>query len=228
MIDKKWVLENFYSNYYQKLFYSGISKSGINLIHKNLKGNNDDYEDFKTLEVGAGLGEHYKYLYSKKIIPKNYVSLDNNFKLNKHRTTSSNSNLWVNGDVNSLPFKDNVFNKIISTCLFHHLINPITAYEELRRVSKNGCEIKIAYPTDPGILNQFIKYFYTNRKAKKMGIYNIDLVQALEHINSIKNLLTYQKYIFQNDNVKNFYFPFRVKSWNFNLLIISKIKIFKT
>jgi ubiquinone/menaquinone biosynthesis C-methylase UbiE len=41
-------------------------------------------------------------------------------------------------NVESLPFQDNSFDRVIATCLFHHLENPTKGFEQIRRVTKEG------------------------------------------------------------------------------------------
>jgi ubiquinone/menaquinone biosynthesis C-methylase UbiE len=108
-----------------------------------------------------------------------------------------------------------------------HLDNPFEALKELRRVAKNGGEIVIAYPTDPGLMNRTIKSLITKRQAKKIGLKEYDLINSLEHRNHVSGLLKMQNHIFRNDLIKNHYLPFQIPSWNANLLVISHIKVGK-
>jgi hypothetical protein len=99
--------------------------------------------------------------------------------------------------------------------------------QEIRRVSKNNCEIVILIPTDPGFFNLTIKKMFTFKKINKVSIYPADLIYSLDHRNSIHNIISMLRYIFKNDLIKFFYLPFFVKSINLNLVWICKIKISK-
>jgi hypothetical protein len=91
---------------------------------------------------------------------------------------------------------------------------------EARRVTKIGGQIGFILPTDPGLLNQFIKKLITYPRLQKLMATNPRLVYALDHKNHVVSLLEQAKYIFEKDELRLIYKPFGVKSWNFNLLVV--------
>jgi hypothetical protein len=88
---------------------------------------------------------------------------------------------------------------------------------------KIGGEFAIALPTDPGMLNRLIKKIITKPAMCRSGIENPDLIYALDHRNHIKGLLTLLSYRFEKD-VNFYYLPFRVRSWNLNVMVLAKGK----
>ena len=230
MIKKNEIIKNYYDHHFKNLCYTGFQRRGSRFIHKSLEKYWGNASAKYVMEVGAGNGEHLEFVdYTLSNGATNYIALDfrkptinetqNQSKLNKINV------IWGQGDIENLPFKNQSFDRVISTCLFLHLDNPLQAYEELKRVTKIKGELCIAYPTDPGLLNRFVKRFYTHRKAKKLGVQDIGLVSALEHRNNIHGLLEIQNHVFKDNLIRNHYLPFGLQSWNFNLLVISHIKI---
>jgi hypothetical protein len=87
-----------------------------------------------------------------------------------------------------------------------------------------GGEIAIGLPTDPGLINRLIKYMFTYRKARKVGICNPKLIYSLEHRNHIGGLIDIALAVYKNDIVTVRYRPFGIKSWNLNLAVLIKVQ----
>lgn len=51
---------------------------------------------------------------------------------------------WHHGDVNALPFPDLHFSIVSSRFAFHHLLDPLAALEEMKRVCKPGGRVVVA------------------------------------------------------------------------------------
>jgi hypothetical protein len=90
----------------------------------------------------------------------------------------------------------------------------------MRRIAKNNGQIVIGLPADPGILNRLVKFIVTYPKMKRMGIPNPRLEYAREHINAVGNLIELIKTTFESDKLRLKFFPFRLQTWNFNLVIV--------
>jgi hypothetical protein len=97
----------------------------------------------------------------------------------------------------------------------------------MRRVVTVGGQIVIGLPTDPGIINRLVKLLITYPKMKRTGVLNPRLTYAREHINPIGNLIALIKNAFSSDEVKLHFFPLRLQSWNFNLVVIVNCSIRK-
>jgi ubiquinone/menaquinone biosynthesis C-methylase UbiE len=229
MQNKNEILKEYYEKYFQKLCYSGVQSKGSSYIHRSLEKFWVEKQPKSILEVGAGSGEHFEFIdigYETK--QPQYVAVDLHNRNKNPNLPHNNIDLsWINANVEKLSFRDDLFDRCLATCLFLHLDNPFEAFKELRRVTKSGGEIGIAYPTDPGLMNRAIKSIITKPQAKKIGLKHYDLINSLEHRNHVSGLIKMQNYVFRNDLVKNHYLPFRIPSWNANLLVISHIKVVK-
>ena len=60
-------------------------------------------------------------------------------------------------DVHKTPYTDNSFDRVIATCLLHHLDNPIIALQEIRRIVKTDGIVSISLPCDPGLAYRIAK-----------------------------------------------------------------------
>jgi|688.fasta_scaffold236777_2 phosphatidylethanolamine/phosphatidyl-N-methylethanolamine N-methyltransferase len=226
MKTKEEIISYYYQRFFNSLCYTGLQKSGSTFLHKSLESywTTSISNNFKILELGAGGGEHFPFVdlrdsrevkyYAVDIDDRNFVDFD---------MGSKNSLVWAKGNVEKLDFADKSFDRVLATCLMLHVDNPFEALKEIRRVTKVGGEISLAYPCSSGFLLSLFKYFYTYPKARKLGLTDIDLVYALEHPNDLKTLLTLQKHVFSEDKLKNIFLPFKFRSINFNILVIAKI-----
>ena len=220
------IISEYYAEYFGNLCNSGLQGKGSEKFHLLVEKYwlNDSPTD--VLEVGAGIGEHFPYVkLANERTNALYTALDIrdpgnlDFKLGSDNATIN----WKIGSVQDMPFIDQRFDRVVSTCLFHHIDNPLEAFREVRRVTSVGGEIAIGFPTDPGLANQVLKKLYTYRKAKKLGIENPAFIYALEHRNQIAGLLSILNEVFSRDKVKIHYWPSKLPSWNLNLVIVAHI-----
>lgn len=64
---------------------------------------------------------------------------------------------WVTDDICKSKFKNQEFDRIIATCVFAHVDEPVSAITEVRRILKINGELSIGLPADPGFSNKLIK-----------------------------------------------------------------------
>ncbi|MBF0380047.1 MAG: class I SAM-dependent methyltransferase [Magnetococcales bacterium] len=111
------------------------------------------WQDGRVLEVGAGL-ENFAEQYPKST----YVTMD------LDRNSAKTKNLFVQGNVLSLPFADGVFDHFIAYSILEHVPNPEVSLQELRRVCSKGGIISVP------VLDEFpFIYDPVNWILKKMG-----------------------------------------------------------
>ena len=214
------------SVYYQKYYdvCGGSSNSSLffALMHRLIesKENLFNLNDFsKTLEIGAGSGQHFKYVNHSYTI---YINSDIRFPQKDQNFGPG----FIQIDAHSTPFKDESLDRVLSTCVLAHMQNPEQALSEWKRIVKHGGVLNFLVPCEPGLLLRFFRYFSTARKSKKLGYEGYGLCLAREHIIYFLQLDTLISYIFRNDQINRKFFPFRfIKSWNLNFFVIYSIKI---
>jgi ubiquinone/menaquinone biosynthesis C-methylase UbiE len=218
------VLRDYYENHYERVFCSGLQSRGTKYFHKRLESKWSSNSPERVLELGAGSGEHFYFVRDDKNTIKEYYALDlMDGSGSKFTSASSLPVSWVQANAQDLPFSDGSIDRVVVTCLLHHLDNPYQCLNEINRVLKIGGEFAIAMPTDPGMLNRLIKKVISKPAMRRSGIENPDLIYALEHRNHIKGLLVLLSYRFEKD-VNFYYLPFRVRSWNLNVMVLAKGK----
>lgn len=225
---KKKILNDYYENVYQKyLFGKGIQAQGISFFEKSIeKYWNNKKNPESILELGGGNGEHIKFV--KYFPKKNYDLVDirkpeNTNHINRLTSRQKKKIKFVKANAENLPFRDNFYDKVFSTCLLHHVDEPMAVMIESKRVTKINGEIAFILPTDPGILNQLVKKTISYRKMKKISTTNPKLIYAIEHRNHINSLLEQAKFVFKNDILNFHYRPFFIPSWNMNLWVVVKV-----
>jgi hypothetical protein len=60
-------------------------------------------------------------------------------------------------------------------------------------------------------------------KMRRVSTIRLELIYALDHKNHIAGILELVKFVFNKDELQLHYRPLRLRSWNFNLLVVAKI-----
>jgi phosphatidylethanolamine/phosphatidyl-N-methylethanolamine N-methyltransferase len=224
------ILDDFYSNSYATYsFAKSVQALGIAYLERTLeKKSKLSLKLLRQLELGSGSGEHLPFV--KQFPELEYICLDLNLPRTDKYLKASHNNLqglvkFVQGNAEELTFTSNYFEKVTATCLLHHVTDPLAVLIEARRVTKIEGEIIFVIPTDPGLLNQLIKRVISYRRLRKVTNYKPELILALDHRNHVGGILELCKFVFQNDELKIDYLPFRIKSWNLNL--IARVRVIK-
>jgi phosphatidylethanolamine/phosphatidyl-N-methylethanolamine N-methyltransferase len=227
--DEEFNLDQWYKDNYNRINATAVPNSLSNrILHKIIEKPFKSNLNLKILEVGANAGEHLPYVSSDfaSYIMTDIRPLTDDSILDRIRKNSPSGGVidFQVADVQSLPFDDSTFDRVISTCLFHHLDQPIKALSEIERVTKTGGTISILIPNDPGILYRLLRGITTLRAAKKEGLYEeAQLVHAIEHRNHFLQLRTLLESQFKKDRISFSSFPFKFKSYNLNALTVFHI-----
>ena len=226
--DKNFDLDEWYKNRYSQINVTAVPDSLPNrILHKFIEKPFKSNDNLRILEVGSNKGEHLPFVVKNF---SNYLMTDirpliDPSLLDKIRGQSNGGIDFQVADVQNLPFEDRFFDRVISTCLFHHLDDPLGAFREVRRVTKVGGMISILIPNDPGILYRLLRRFTTLRNAKKMGLrHEAELVHAIEHRNHYLQLRTMLEHVYRNDKIVTTYFPLRIRNYNLNAITVLQIK----
>jgi ubiquinone/menaquinone biosynthesis C-methylase UbiE len=225
---KLQIIDDYYKNSFQCAYFGiGVQGKGVAYFEKQVEKFWVKKAPHDVLEIGGGSGEHLQFL---KHIPVNsYYSLDLRPNLTPKHLNEISVNLrsklhFIQGDAESLPFEDAKFDRVLSTCLLHHVDDVLSVLLETRRVTSRGGEIAFIFPTDPGLLNQLVKKVFTYRKLRKLIKTRPEFLYSLEHKNHTLGIMEQIRFVFESDNLVFHYRPFRfLHSWNFNLCIVAKI-----
>ena len=220
------IVKDFYENYYASIFSkSGLSSKFNSQTHRALEtgmerqGNLPSDGEYSILEIGAGKGEHFEYV--AKPWGK-YVMLDilpQPKEFSKFKGAS-----WVKADICGPELEIGKFDRVISMCVFHHLDDPGSAMENIKKSLNSGGVFSLFLPSDPGVLNRIVRKLFVTPRARKLGFEHYELVNAREHRNHYWGLKKELEHQFRDFEISRKYYPFRIPAGNLSLFSIWHIK----
>lgn len=227
--DKAWTdwLDNFHSLYDSANYSSALQSWMMRASHKLLErpfGANVEFK--RVLEIGAGTGEHLKFVHHKF---DQYVLTDQNaktldvakdklFGLHEGKLTLE---VQTGSDI---AYPDNSFDRVIAAHVLEHIYPPHLAIKEWARVVKDGGMLSILIPTDPGMAWRLGRTLGPRRNALSKGL-AYDYIMAREHVNSCTNLLAILRHYFPNSSGS--WWPFALPSVDINLFFTFHARIEK-
>ena len=223
------LLKNTYSENYKKFQYKGLSGWAHKIYHKKLEGKYNFETKFdNVLEIGSGSGEHYHYVKHKY---NSYVMTEYDKKqieILKKRFIGKKKVKIEFADIEKLHYADGYFDRIIITCVLHHLNDIPKALSEIRRVARSEGVLSIYVPADPGIFYRFTRMIAMIKKNKirliSGDVLKRKVLNAIEHPNHVQAIRDLIEYFFRKDNIKVSIFPFKIDLWNLNLFYVYQIK----
>lgn len=166
----------------------------------------------KVLEVGALTGQHLPYV---KHGFDNWHLLD---IIDTDETFEDPRVSFTQGNVESLPFPDNHFDRVMTTCVLHHLDQPYEALKEMRRVTKPGGIITIFLPISPGTPYELAFDMTSMRRARRRNlVYETKKAIALGHRNHYKSLRWQVLDVFSTDKKHQKWWPLGVPLHTVNI-----------
>jgi phosphatidylethanolamine/phosphatidyl-N-methylethanolamine N-methyltransferase len=233
--DSAEIQGQYYRNSYNLIHYSGFMGYFTRSYHKRLEKPFRKSTFKKILEIGADQGQHLPFV---RAAFSEYWMIDKSYDQEmNHKIESLNGNEGVPStarrsrqNAENLEFEDNTFDRVIATCVLHHIKDSAAALKEMRRVVKDGGVVSIYLPCDPGIVYRMIRHFTSHLKQLKTEQVSMDFIKfrwSLEHPNHFPGLKTQIESIFKNDSKKLSKFPIRFAGWNFNLYIVFQIQVSK-
>jgi phosphatidylethanolamine/phosphatidyl-N-methylethanolamine N-methyltransferase len=228
-------IEERYKKYYGITQYGRSTGSVNKFWHQRLEKNLPKSFFENVLEVGSGSGEHLCFvshgfnnyyvtdLYLPNLLETVKVKVELGKKFNQKQ------HVFVRQEnVEKLSFNENSFQRVVSTCLFHHLENPLLALQELRRVTCDGGSVSVYLPSDPGIMYRIAQALVSTSSLRKyFSKKEISFLRAGEHRNHVQSLTRLIEGVFAEDSLKKYSFPLINLGWNFNFFYIYQITISK-
>jgi len=210
-------LAKWYAQEYERTSYKSAAGLGHQMFHKQLEAPFAATDHFsRVLEIGANRGEHLTFVRHSYDV---YVELDlacpDRASEGLNRTTSVKSDnshdkvvAFVQGDVQHLPHASRSFDRVIPTCVLHHVNDAEKALLEVRRVTRPGGIVSLFLPCDPGTLFRIARRLGPVRAAHKRGLRAVKiLVDARDHRNHVFSLRVLIQHTFRNDLIEVSGFP---------------------
>jgi len=213
-------LNEFYEKYYRHTTESWIVKKNHSYSHRMLeKGVKESFEN--VLELGAGNAEHLQFIRHDF---KSYLLSDlrakTNFICGDQRVRFESFN------AENIPYEDNCFERVVSTCLLHHVTNVRQTLEEMRRVTTDGGLISLNIAADPGLLYRFIWSITSGRRLRKQGLKFPKSVHYQEHRGHFMGIREIALEVFENDSITFRYYPFTfLPTHQANIFAVMQIRV---
>lgn len=178
-------------------------------------------KDFdRTIEVGAGLGEHLKYEVLTPTQKKNYWC--NEFRPNMAEVIKKqfpDVNVFVSDCQKRMPFEDSYFDRYIAVHVFEHLPDLPSAILEAHRILKKNdrSRLLLVLPTEGSFAYTIARKISAERVWKKTFSVPYSEFYKREHINLIPEILLELMPYFKV--VKSCYFPLRIPLLSCNLCV---------
>ena len=224
------IIVEHYKNY-NNVYYSGTLGWFSRWIHNSLEKYSWPSSNSIILDVGGGDGQHVPFLkgnFHKYLI---LDLLDHSKNPNPGIKKQDLQKIkFVVGDAAELPFDNCSVDRLILTCVLHHVDSPLKVLNECRRVLRDGGVLSVFIPNDPGMVYRWIRHFSAHKKyAKKTQrkITEIKYLWALEHKNHVLGISKVLEMVFQSDDVRKRTYPLPLGSWNINLFQIYQVQVRK-
>jgi ubiquinone/menaquinone biosynthesis C-methylase UbiE len=216
----------YYGFQYSQCHCSGAMGAFSNFFHREIE--RKSISAASILEVGAGTGEHIPFV-SREF--EKYTAIDLRDLNSFYESQFTDDRIsFIKMDVHQLGFKDEEFDRIIATCILHHISDPYKALNEWRRVLTDQGQLTLYLPCDPGFLYRWVRHWTSHLKLKRNMVTEMSKVKflwAIEHRNHILSLHYIIKQVFSKDEISLQRFPFRFGSWNQNIFFIYQIRVNK-
>lgn len=213
------ILTTWYEKYYPTVAATADGSFFERYLHRAMEAPFDGAARFpRVLEAGGNRGEHVPYVRHQY----DEYRLTDLRRPEPDEAVTRDPRLRVEAcDVQALPHPDGGFDRVIATCLLHHLADPFTALHELRRVTTPGGVVTILLPTDPGLVYRLGKALTSDRAARRQRIGDLyRIATALDHRNHFPSLLTQVRHVFHADDLTIAWRPFRVPGWHLNAFVV--------
>ena len=208
-------LRRWYVEEYGRNAYGDGARLMQRWMHRSLERDlGADTRFDRVLEVGANVAEHLPYVRHPF---SSYLMTDLQDQLPDHvraRLAAVGASFEV-ADVQSLPYSSSSFDRVVMTCVLHHVSDPERALSELRRVARHGAQLDLFLSSDPGMAFRFARWAGPYRDARRRGLGDVkQLVDARDHRNHVGALRRLVGHVFRDDFVTERTYPLPRLSWN--------------
>jgi SAM-dependent methyltransferase len=169
----------------------------------------------RTLEIGAGLGEHLRY---EDLAIQEYHAVELRDNMAEAIRRDFPSAITVVADCQArLPYEDASFDRAIAIHVLEHLPDLPAALEEIERLMKSGGVLSVVIPCEGGLGYSLGRRVTSKRTFERRYGMSYGWLIESEHVNQAHEILHELREHFEITDVT--YFPTRVPSIDLNLLI---------
>jgi SAM-dependent methyltransferase len=169
----------------------------------------------RTLEIGAGLGEHLRYEHPA---PGSYYALDLREELVEQIRSQYPNVQALTGDCQQrLPFEDGFFNRVVAIHVLEHLPNLPRALDEIARVLAPSGHFVAVIPCEGGLAYSLARRVSAQRLFEREYGMSYEWFIRSEHVNVPWEIVSELRKRFRIERTR--YFPFLVPSVEANLVM---------
>lgn len=221
--------DRYYAEAFESVNYEGAAGFATRLIHRRLEAVVPRHQHFATvLELGAAHGEHIAYVqhgFDRYIMTD---LIDRGIDPSRHAPPEGTGLRRVElgiQDATRLEVPDASIDRVLHTCLLHHVSTVPAMFAEIRRVLRPGGLYTAYLPCDPGILYRAAQRVTTGRRIRRAlrdGAYTMTpaYLRALEHPNHYAAIRGALMHAFRSDQIVAKHFPFPAPLWNLNFFSV--------
>jgi ubiquinone/menaquinone biosynthesis C-methylase UbiE len=216
------------NRYEQENYGPGLAGRVLRRSHSLVERPFGAHEKFgRVIEVGAGSGVHVEYVrheYDDYVMTDGYDAMLDQMQVAANRARYPDRVIVAKEDAAAISYADSSFDRLIATHVLEHMPRPHEVVMEWARIIKPGGVMSLVLPCDPGLLWRAGRLFGPRSRAHKRGL-PYDYVMALEHINSITNLVAILRHLFQDR--EETWWPTGIPFSDLNLIYAANIRIEK-
>jgi len=169
----------------------------------------------RTLEIGAGLGEHLAY---ENLSEQDYTVNELREELAAEIRRKYPSVTALIGDCQKrIPAEDNAFDRILVIHVLEHLPDLPSALREIHRVLRPNGKLVVVLPCEGGLAYTLARRISAQRIFEQRYHQSYDWLIAIEHINRPDELFAELESLFSIE--ERTYYPLRIPSISLNLVI---------
>lgn len=174
------------------------------------------FKGCRTLEIGAGLGEHLAY---ENLDDQDYTVNELREELAKEIKKKYPSVTALVGDCQErIAVDDNTFDRILVIHVLEHLPNLPSALKEIHRILKiDGGKMVVIMPCEGGLGYGLARRISAQRIFEQRYHQKYDWLISIEHINKPHEIFSELKTLFNIEETS--YFPLIIPSVSLNLCI---------
>jgi SAM-dependent methyltransferase len=168
----------------------------------------------RTLEIGAGLGEHLGY---EPWLNGDYYALELREELAAGLRSKFQEVQTIVGDCQKrIDVPDAFFDRVLAIHVLEHLDNLPSALEEVARVLRPGGTFSVVIPCEGGLAYHLGRRFSSKRMFEKRYGLSYEWMISYEHINRASEILKELEARFLVEH--SLYYPLRIPSVHLNLV----------
>jgi SAM-dependent methyltransferase len=188
----------------------------IEKFNHGYPANKGFFKGCKTLEIGAGLGEHLAY---EKLADQDYTVIELRPDLANEITKKFPQVTALVGDCQEkIPAENNSFDRILVIHVLEHLPNLPAALKEIHRILKSNCgKLVVVMPCEGGLSYGLARRISAKRIFEKRYHLSYDWLISIEHINKPQEIIFELEKLFTIE--ESAYFPLKIPIITLNLCI---------